>query len=97
MSEELIALKLANYVLDKEMDPDADICILARQFLRKHETVRSLVRAAGDSIFVRDIDIMDGNSDQLELVFLRNEENGGCDVVLRPIMKPVEPHEKISF
>lgn len=44
MGELIDALKLANRVLDKPyIDPDGDICVLARQFLRAYEANRSLI------------------------------------------------------
>ena len=44
MGELIDALKLANRVLDKPyIDPDGDICMLARQFLRAYEANRSLI------------------------------------------------------
>lgn len=81
MSEEAVAVKLANYVLDKEMDPDADICILARQFLRKRETIRSLVAAAGGHVFVPS-SVISSNDPNADLMTSYNAERHGYDVRL---------------
>ena len=38
MSESTLAVQIANRALDNpSLDPDGDLCILARQFLRLHE------------------------------------------------------------
>ena len=39
--EDAEALKLSDVILDKAFDPDADICILARQLLRKQEALET--------------------------------------------------------
>ena len=91
-NETLIAEKIANYVLSQPSnDPDSDICILARQFLRKCEFVRTLVYAAGGHVFIPDMMPLDANSDKLMLTVCRNEKDGGCDVTLRqPFMSDVD-------
>lgn len=83
IGEEAVAVKLANYVLDREMDPDADICILARQFLRKREVMRSIVTAVGGSVFVPSKAIRDSAHDTRTMVVSRNDEKHGYDVLLR--------------
>lgn len=78
------AIKLANHVLNNDaLDPDGDLSVLARQFLRHMETVRSIVQAAGGRIFVSDMDVIDGNDDRLDLVFARRPDGTGSDVFLR--------------
>lgn len=78
------AIKLANRVLDNpDLDPDGDLSVLARQFIRHVETVRSIVQAAGGHIFVSDTDVMAGNDDRFALVFDRDNAGTGCDVYLQ--------------
>jgi hypothetical protein len=49
MSDELAhALKLADVVLEKAFDPDADICVLARQLIRRDGRVDTLQKALDD-------------------------------------------------
>lgn len=83
MGEEAIAVGLANYVLDREMDPDADICVIARQFLRKRESMRSVVMAAGGHVFVPSDIIAKANDPDLDLVVGYNAEKHGYDVLLK--------------
>jgi hypothetical protein len=78
------AIKLANRVLNNpHLDPDGDLSVLARQFIRHVETVRSLVQAAGGHIFVSDADVMAGNDDRFVLVFDRDATGTGCDLYLQ--------------
>ena len=42
MVEHKSVLTLAGIILEKAFDPDADICILARQVLRKNDHISSL-------------------------------------------------------
>lgn len=75
------AIKLANRVLeDHRLDPDGDLPVLARQFLRHVETVRSLVYAAGGHILVSDADVRAGNDSRFALVYDRT--TNGCDIYL---------------
>ena len=83
LSEEAVAVKLANYVLDKEFDPDSDICILARQFLRKRETIRSVVAAVGGHVFVPSDAIAKGNDPTATLIVSHNNAQHGYDVLLQ--------------
>lgn len=84
MGEEVVAVKLANYVLDQPSnDPDGDICILARQFLRKRETIRSIVAAsAGGHVFVPSSAIGKGNDPRAELVVHYDAEKHGYHIQL---------------
>lgn len=51
MAELLDALKLADRVLDKPyIDPDGDICLLARQFKRAYEANGNLMGALEESV-----------------------------------------------
>ena len=56
MSERDDAIKLANRVLDKpSIDPDGDICVLARQFLialEKHTVIDGTAPSLGDCIYI---------------------------------------------
>lgn len=83
MGEEAVAVKLANYVLDREADPDADLCILARQFLRKRESIRSIVAASGGHVFVPSDAIVKGNDPTADLIVSFNAEQNGYDVLLQ--------------
>lgn len=78
VSEETIAVKLANYVLDKETDPDADICVLARQFLRKREALMSVVQAMGGHVFVPSKEISAAYGGELRVC--RNDADNGYDI-----------------
>ena len=83
MGEEAVAVKLADYVLNQPSnDPDADVCILARQFLRKRETIRSLVEASGGHVFVPSVCISRGNDPTKDLMVSYNAERHGYDVRL---------------
>ena len=83
MGEEAVAVKLANYVLDREADPDAYTCILARQFLRKRETIRSIVAACGGRVFVPSSVIVEANDPMTDLVVSFNDEQCGYDIRLK--------------
>lgn len=83
LSETDVAIKLANYVLnDARNDPDGDLSLLARQFLRHREVMRSIVHAAGGKVFVPSRSIVFGNDPQASLVVSRNDAENGYDVAL---------------
>lgn len=86
LDEEAVAVKLANYVLDRQsIDPDGDICLLARQFLRKLESMRSVVHACGGHVFVPSSAIRDANDSSRQLIVSYNAEKHGYDVLLKPV------------
>ena len=85
INEEDVAVKLANYVLDRALDPDSDICLLARQFLRKREVIRSVVEAAGGRIFVPSSAIQKANDPGRTLIVSYSDEPFGYDVLLTAI------------
>ena len=52
ISEEAQAMLLAERILDKPyIDPDGDICLLARQLLRAHEKIEALKQEAHRALF----------------------------------------------
>ena len=63
MSEKSIAVKLAERVLNEpNADPDADILILARQFLRSRETIERLEK---ELVYDPMADLIEANRDQI--------------------------------
>lgn len=86
LSDERVAVKLAEHVLNKE--PDSGMAALARQFLWQREVLRSVVHAAGGSVFVPSRSIQAASDISLDLLVGRNDRDHGYDVELRPTSAP---------
>lgn len=82
INEETVAVRLANYILDRDIDPDGDMSVIARQFLRKREVIRSIVAAIGGHVFVPSSIIVDPSCAASALVVAYNAEKNGYDVTL---------------